>query len=712
MRRALASPRRAFWSFSKSRVLHAPTPPPIATHNEAFTLPNGIKRVDPYRWMESKERKGDLMKYIEEEQRYTRDRLKQLRPLAKTVQKALHACLTVSRKADPVPDRLGPFEYFTQTSPTGSQYFRRQECILSADDLPIGTVIKKAAISVDHNCIAYVVELNGEEYGSLYVKDLRSRPHSVLESGSVTRVFNFEWANDNRTLLYTRCDEQLRPHQVYAHIVGSDQTDDVLVFQAEDDVFLDISKTKDKAFFTINASTLSSSEVHVIPASTPTASPRCFQPRQADLEYYVDHHENRFYILTNADGAEDFKLVTCGDALTTREHWQDLIVMPTGMKIEDIDLFKDYAAVYVTEEGSSKLMVFSFKDQELYTAVQPATACTMTPGSNQSYDTDTVRFSFSHPYAFDSVFDYNMSSRSLAQRSSQPLSQRAFDRAKFDITRTFAPSRDGVRIPVTLLHRKGLHLDGRAYGAYGMSMAHHLRLDTIPLLNQNWIVCIAHVRGGSELGRRWYREGQLLQKKNTFSDFLDVADFLLEEGFTQPRLLTATGVSAGGLCVAAAALMRPELFRALVLNVPFVDVVSSMLDPELPLTRIEYLEWGDPAIDAQAYRSISEYSPYDLLMARYHLANRAGERHPSHRLPSLYITAGLQDQRVPFWQVAKFVAMYRQVVVAQQQSQPSDVIFRCEEDMAHFADPTGQHGELAASADQTAFLLDAVCRAA
>ncbi|KAI9216093.1 prolyl oligopeptidase family-domain-containing protein, partial [Blastocladiella britannica] len=439
-----------------------------------------------------------------------------------------------------------------------------------------------------------------------------------------------------------------------------------------------------------------------------TAEPVVVSPREDGVQYFVDHAGSQFYILTNADGCRDFKLVTAPTATPLRAHWVDLVVPPPGDKIEDVDLFEQYLVLYVRRRGESKVTVYPVADSSSGYEVPTARGTLITPAANLDFAAIRVRMQLQHPYAYAAVADFDMAAKRLIPLQEQPIPRHAFDRSKHAVTRISVRSRDGhTQIPVTLLHRRGMDVEIdsgthpvslRAYGAYGLCNDPTLRLDVLDLVNSGWVVAYAHVRGGSELGDAWHDDGRLLHKWNTFHDLIDVAEHLCHAGITRPKRIVATGHSAGGLAVAAAALSRPELFRALVLHSPFVDVLSTMLDPSLPLTEGEYDEWGNPLVSREYYDMIASYCPYEQLLRR--LA-RTDAILPL--LPSLYVTASRRDQRTPIWQTAKFVAAYRHALNACTGKEQCDVVLHVSDTASHFGD-VDQESRTADTAREIAFM--------
>ncbi|ORZ14719.1 prolyl oligopeptidase family-domain-containing protein, partial [Absidia repens] len=446
--------------------------------------------------------------------------------------------------------------------------------------------------------------------------------------------------------------------QVYAHRIGTEQTEDILIYEETDNTaFVDITCTKDSKYITINSNSLSSSEIRVIAASfVPGANQNhapppllLIEPRQPGLEYYVDHHNDSFYILTNVDGAVNFKLVKAPDGKTSRNHWKDIITMGSTEKIEDVDLFQNHIVIYGRRDGLPVILCHDLIQQETHQVTLPIDFCVITPGSNLEFNTDIFRFSVTSPFMHESTYEYDMQKRTLYPVRVQPIRQ----------------MKKNGRNPVLM----------RSYGAYGVTTDPEFRIEHFPLLERGWVIALAHVR---------------------FKDFISVADHLVDSKISSPETMAAMGTSAGGLLVGGMAHMRPDLFKALVLRVPFVDPLSSMLNPDLPLTQVEYPEWGNPSNDPKAYEWIKDYSPYE---------NVGIKKTGSECGPSIYLTAGMKDQRVNYWQPLKFMARLRDVF---GQQQDRALLLKVDLDRGHFGGHSEQEARLSEAAEQVTFLITQV----
>ncbi|CEP07722.1 hypothetical protein [Parasitella parasitica] len=675
---------------------------------------HGKTRQDLFSWMESLSDQH-LGSYIKAENEFTRQTMRQHRFLHKIILQEMKRRLYVPNVLPPLKTVANGYEYYSTTSVYGMVYLRKklgqgkdapEQVLLNSGFLrSMNMSVRKVLLSPNHSIFAYNTEREGMEYGELHFKDLDNR--TDWENEVLDNVFNFVWAND-QVVYYTVPNAQLRPYQVFAHVIGTSQSQDVLVYEELDDtVFVDITSSKDGNYVTINANSLSSSEVRVIESShdyTNKTVPdiKLVKPRVPDVEYYVDHHDDTFYILTNADDAKNFKLVCTPDHAIGKSNWTDLITMKSTEKIEDVDLFQNNVVIYGRRDGLPIILCHDLRTMETHQVQLPEKFCVLNPGTNLDFNTDVFRFSVISPFTHESTYEYDMSTRKLNPIRVQTI--RKFDRSKYTCSQIHVKSHDDRQIPVTLIHKKDIEMNGRnpvlmrSYGAYGTSTDIEFRVEQFPLIERGWVIALPHVRGGGELGKDWYEDGKLDKKMNSFKDFISVAEHLVDTRLTSPKYLTAMGTSAGGLLVGAMLHMRPDLFRALVLRVPFVDPLSSMLNPEIPLTQIEYPEWGNPTRDAKAYDLIESYSPYE---------NVNTDLFKSHSsLPSLYVTGGMKDQRVAYWQPLKFVARLRHFTPPTFRS---TALLKMDLDRGHFGGGgSEQDSRLSDVAEQIAFLISQV----
>lgn len=729
-------------------VFQQPTPPKAPKKIPKETRVLGRVRLDEYEWMANKD-DPDLRNYIQAENTYAHEYFASEAAAIHLLNREMKQVLRTKRVSAPLTTTVRGYEYYTKTSRYGMVYCRRrksasamvkEEVLLDSAYLPENCNIKKVLLSTGHHIFSFLTLEEGEELGSLHFRDLnRAEPFDeVLEN-----VFNFVWGNDNKTVYYTKSTDVLRPYQVWAHQVGTPQEDDILVFQEDDDsIFVDVGSTKDQKFVTINGNSLSSSEVRILDAShdfSKSALPEMtvIAPREEGVEYYVDHHDDHYYILTNANPKKNFRVMRANRNNPNRDSWVELMEAKDGEKIEDVDIFKNFMVIYAKRDALPVVSCYHFETGAVHEVPLPEQFCTIGAGVNLEYETDSFQFTLNSPYAHEATYEYDMASRVMTALRVHPIHR--LDRSKYTCTRINVDAENGkAKIPVTLLHRKNMQLNGRnptlmrSYGAYGVPTDIDFRVEHFPLLERGWIIALAHVRGGSELGTLWYHQGKLLQKRNTFTDFINVAEHLVEAGYTNPRRLTASGVSAGGLLMGAVCNMRPDLFRAMIMSVPFLDPMTTMLDPEIPLTKVEYLEWGNPAESEQMYDYMASYAPYDTIPDYFFNSNNnknkalkdgvdnkdmdatqlttTGFPKPplSARRPALMISCGERDQRVDYSQSTKFVARLRSRLAPWYGAEGKEAcVLMIDENRGHFGNGT-QEDRVKNWAREVVFLLGSV----
>jgi oligopeptidase B len=463
---------------------------------------------------------------------------------------------------------------------------------------------------------------------------------------------NLVWANDNRTLFYGKQDETtLRQFQIYRHGVGTDPAEDQLVYQEDDETFVAyIFKTKSRKFLMIVSAHTSSQEYRYMEADQAFGEFKVFQPREPEHEYHVEHFNDRFIIRTN-DQAKNFRLMSTRLDQTAREHWREMIPHRDDVYLGDFELFRDHLVLEERARGLTQIRIIPWTGEPGHDLEFDEPAYRANLNVNLQFDTSTLRFEYTSMKTPLSIYDYDMAARQKTLLKREEVLG-GFDPDHYVTERLYAPAADGALIPVSLLYRKGTAKNGDhplllyGYGSYGFSVDASFSSPRLSLVDRGFVYAIAHVRGGQEMGRRWYEDGKLLKKKNTFSDFIACAEFLVREKFTRPDKLFAMGRSAGGLLMGAVSNMRPDLFKGIVAEVPFVDVVSTMLDSSIPLTTGEYDEWGDPN-RKEFYDYLLSYSPYD------HVEQKA--------YPAMLITGGLHDSQVQYWEPAKWAAKLREL---------------------------------------------------
>jgi len=458
-----------------------------------------------------------------------------------------------------------------------------------------------------------------------------------------------EWGNDNKTIFYTTLDEAKRPYKLYRHILGTAQEEDEMVYQESDEAFyLSISKTRDKEYLIMTLGSMTTTEVRYLKADLPKDNFQVIHPRQHEMEYYVAHHSDKFYIMTN-DEAKNFKLMEVSVTDPSKKNWKEVIPHSDSVKIDGMDVFRNHLVVYEREKGLKKIRITNLMDSQVHYVDFPEPVYTYWRSRNPDFNTNMLRFNYTSLVTPRSVFDYNMDTKTRELKKQYEVLG-GYDPSLYQSERIFAKASDGTMVPLSLVYRKGMVKDGNnplllhGYGSYGISQEPTFSSNRLSLLDRGFVYAMAHVRGGGEMGRYWYEDGKLLKKKNTFTDFIACAEHLIAEKYTSSNKLVIYGGSAGGLLMGAVTNMRPDLFKAVIADVPFVDALNTMLDPSIPLTVIEYEEWGNPN-EEEYYDYMKSYSPYDNVEAKDY--------------PNMLITAGLNDPRVQYWEPAKWTAKLR-----------------------------------------------------
>ncbi len=618
---------------------------------------HGHVRVDDYFWLREREN-PEVIAYLKAENDYAEKEMAH----TKGLEEKLFAEIKGRFKQidSSVPYKRDDYYYYTRYE-EGREYpiFARkkhsldqpEEIMLDANLLAQGHEffsIGGWAVSSGQDILAYAVDTEGRRIYTTYVKSLMTGELLPDLIPQVTE--NLAWANDNRTLFYAKQDPiTLRAYQIYRHVLGTDASLDELVFEEEDETFSTyVFKTKSKKFLMIVSSQTLSQEYRYLQADDPCGELKVFWPRERDHEYHVEHFGERFLIRTN-NQAKNFRLMATPIAQTGKEHWQEIVGHREDVLLREFEIFNEYLVLEERRRGLVQIRVMPWSGDEGHYLQFDEPAYTAELGANPQLDTATLRFEYSSMTTPVSVYDYDMRTRTSTLLKQEEVLG-GFNPANYASERHYALAEDGAEIPLSIVYRKGTRRDGQnplllyGYGSYGVSIDAAFSSPRISLIDRGFIFAIAHVRGGQELGRQWYEDGKLFKKKNTFTDFIACAEYLIREQFTNPDSLFAMGRSAGGLLIGAIANLRPELFRGVVAEVPFVDVVTTMLDSSIPLTTGEYDEWGDPN-EKKYYEYMLSYSPYDNVEPKHY--------------PNLLVTAGLYDSQVQYWEPAKWVAKLR-----------------------------------------------------
>ena len=518
--------------------------------------------------------------------------------------------------------------------------------------------LRGISISPDNRLAAYGVDTLSRRQYNIRIKSLETG--EIFEDFLENTTGSAVWAADNKTLFYTRKDpETLRSNQIYKHVLGTDASADELIYEEKDETFnAYVYKSKSRKFIIIGSISTLTTEFRILPADDPGGTFRVFSPRIRGLEYSIYHYGNHFYIVTNKDGARNFKVMRVGEDQTDASFWEEFIAHREDVLIEDIEIFKEYYVVSERDRGLTRIQVNRWDGKESYYLPFDNETYVAYPYVNLDFDTEELRYVYNAMTSPYSVIDVNMRTKKSVIQKQQEVMDPEFDADNYRSERVWATARDGVKIPISLVYHKDTPKDGTspllqyAYGSYGSTIDPFFSTTRLSLLDRGFIYAIAHVRGGEYLGRPWYEAGKLLQKKNSFTDFIDCSEFLIDQGYTSPEHLFAMGGSAGGLLMGVVVNLKPQLYRGVVAAVPFVDVVTTMGDPSIPLTTGEYDEWGNPE-DKAYYQYMKSYSPYDNVKAQEY--------------PNMLVTAGLHDSQVQYWEPAKWVAKLRALKTDQNQ---------------------------------------------
>ena len=689
-----------------------PTPPDVAKKPHVVRAPFGAERQDEYYWLRDDTRKDPAMlAYLQAENAYADVLLAPSKP----VQDAMYGEIVARIKQDDasVPFRERGWWYYSRFE-AGKDYpiharrkdaggidalsilranetadFAGEEVLLDVNALAAGKdyfAVGGRDVSQDNRFLVYGDDTNGRRQYTLRVKDLATG--KTLADAIPGTAGYAVWADDNKTFFYIENDpETLLSKRVRKHVLGTDPKADPVVYEEADDTFyMGIGRTRDDAYIVIALDSTVSNETRYAPASDP-AQFKVLAPRERDVEYDADHHGGRWVIRTNADGATNFKLVTAADGSASRKDWRDWVAHDPKVFIEGIELFDGVAAIAERSGGLERVRIL--KDGASDYVKADETAYSMGLDVNAEPATDWVRYSYTSLAMPATTYELNVRTGERRELKRQPVP--GYDPANYVTERLWATARDGTKVPVSIVYRKGFEKNGKAallqygYGSYGASMDPGFSVTTVSLLDRGMAYAIAHIRGGQEMGRQWYEDGKLLHKQNTFTDFIDVTDFLVKEGYAAKDRVAALGGSAGGLLMGAVANMAPEKYRVILSQVPFVDVVTTMLDPSIPLTTNEYDEWGNPE-QKPYYDYMLGYSPYD------NLARKA--------YPAMFVGTGLWDSQVQYWEPTKYVARLRDLNTSQ-----APVVFRTNMEAGH-GGKSGRFRRYREQAEMYAFMLD------
>jgi oligopeptidase B len=667
---------------------------PVKPHQFEF---HGQKMEDPYAWLKDK-KNPEVIKYLNEENAYREAFTKHLKPFE---EKLYNEMLSHIKQTDlGVPVVENGYWYYVRTE-EGKQYpiFCRkkgtlesaEEVLLNVNKLAEGQKFlsaQPAGASDDTQLYAYLTDTTGFREYYLSIKDLKTG--KLLEDKFV-KVAGFEWGSDNKTIFYVTEDEAKRPHKLFRHIIGQPKEKDVLVYEEKDELYrLGVNRTRDKKYLLHFSMSSDTTEYRFLPTSNLTGKFKVFQPRQSGVEYSIDHRDGLFYIRTNADGKTNFTLKTVPVEEFKSGKMVDFQPYQPAVFTEGIALFKDFSVISERESGIPHLNIYDFKSKSAHRILFPEPSYDVKLDVNPEFDCNSIQFIYNSLVTPASVYRYSVSSkkRELLKQTEVPG---GFDSKNYISERIDATAADGVNVPISLVYKKGLVKDGKApiflysYGSYGYSTDPEFSPSRLVLLDRGVVFALAHIRGGSDMGRQWYLDGKLMKKKNTFTDFIACADHLVKEKYGSRDRLAIEGGSAGGLLIGATLNLRPDLCKVAHLAVPFVDVVNTMLDESLPLTVQEFLEWGNPK-EPKAGKYMLEYSPYD------NLAKKA--------YPAILVTTSLNDSQVFYHEPTKYVAKLRTL-----KTDKNPLLLKCNMDAGH-GGASGRYEALREKAYEYAFILN------
>ena len=633
--------------------------PPIAKQIPKELVAHNDVRIDNYFWMNDREN-PEVIQYLEEENAYCNQALKHTEQFQNDLFKEMKA--RIKEDDESVPYKYNGYWYIVkfETGKGYPIYIRRKESLEAPDELLFDcnkmaegqSYFKLTGISIspDNTKVSYGLDTLGRRQYTLHIKDLTT--NDVFPERIENTTGSSSWANDNKTLFYALKNEQtLRSENIFKHTLNTSSENDALVYHEEDDTFnVSVYKSKSRQYIIIASYSTLTNEFQILDADKPDSEFRLFQPRIRGLEYSISHFENHFYIMTNLDNATNFKLMKTHVNQTNIEFWEEVIPHRDHVMLENIDIFKDFLVLSERENGLNQIRIKRWDNTDDYYLPFDNETYTAFTGTNVDFDTTILRYGYNALTTPTSVIDFDMVTKTKEIKKEQEVLGGTFKKENYVSERIWATATDGTKIPMSVVYHKNTKKSKNtplliyAYGAYGHTIDPYFSTIRLSLLDRGFIYVIAHIRGSEYLGRSWYESGKLLLKKNTFTDFIDCTKYLISKNYSSPNHLYAMGGSAGGLLMGSVINMAPNLYKGVVAQVPFVDVITTMLDDSIPLTTGEYDEWGNPN-DIAYYNYIKSYSPYDNVT------------HQDY--PNLLVIAGLHDSQVQYWEPAKWVAKLR-----------------------------------------------------
>ena len=635
--------------------------PPKAKQIPHIFTEFGNKRTDNYYWLREREN-PEVIAYLEAENAYYQAQTAHTKPLQETLFAEMKS--RIKENDSSVPYFYNGYWYQTRYEegkdyPIYVRYKETldapEEILFDCNAMAKGKAyfhLDSFAISDDNQWAVFGVDMVSRRQYTLQIKNLNTGeilPYKIKNTNGQAI-----WAADNHTIFYVKNNIQtLRSFKVYRHILGTDPKDDVLIFHEKDDTFdVFVYREKSRKYLVIGSESTLTSEYQILNANTPLEAFKVFQPRTRGLEYDIAHYEDYFYILTNKDGATNFKLMRTSEKATTSEHWEEVIAHRPEVRLNDIEIFKDFLVVEEVYNGLERIQIRSWDGSKTHYLPFNSETYTAYTTQNIDFNTEWLRYNYQSLATPASIIEYNMRTGEERLLKEQEVLGGNFNKDNYIEERLWATAPDGVKVPISLVYRKDIVKNGQnplllyGYGSYGVTINPYFSTTRLSLLDRGFIYAIAHIRGGEYLGRQWYDDGKLLKKKNTFTDFIACSQYLIAEGYTSPEHLFAEGGSAGGLLMGAVVNMAPQLYKGIIASVPFVDVVTTMLDDSIPLTTGEYDEWGNPN-NEEYYNYMLSYSPYDQVRAQSY--------------PAMYVSTGLHDSQVQYWEPAKWVAKLREL---------------------------------------------------
>ena len=637
-----------------ARARYTDRQPPVAKKAQHVTQIHGYTLKDDYFWLRDK-KNPEVIKYLEDENAYTDEVMKPTKELQESLYKEMLGHIKQTDLS--VPARIGAYYYYSRTE-EGKQYpyqcrkkggmDGKEEILLDLNKMAEGNTFLSLGtfdVSDDSNWLAYSTDTTGYRQYTLHVKNLLT---GEVLGEKIERTGAIVWANDNKTIFYTTEDAvSKRSDKFWRHVVGSDKND--LLYEEKDELFdVGAGRSLDRKMIFLASEAKTSREYRYLRADNPTGELKVVLPRENGHEYGVEYYNGLFYILTNKN-AKNSRVVTAPVDDPSEKKWKPFIAHNPNIKIDRLTFFANHAVVSEKEGGLNYLRVIDMRNKQSHRIATDEPDYALFLSQNPEFNTDTVRFSYQSMVTSNSVYDYNMNTHKRTLLKQQEVLG-GYDAKNYEARRIWSVSRDGVKVPISLVYKKGVKLDGSApmllyaYGSYGASMAPTFSITRLSLLDRGVIYALAYIRGGGELGEEWREQGRMMKKMNTFNDFIDCADYLVKNKYTSSDHLVINGGSAGGLLMGAVVNMRPDLFKAVIAQVPFVDVMNTMLDASLPLTTSEYIEWGNPN-EKPAFDYMIKYSPYDNVKPQ--------------KYPAMLVHVSLNDSQVPYWEGTKFVAKLR-----------------------------------------------------